>query len=202
MKKLLSLSLAVLMLCSLFTVNAFATATTIIGGNRDNLATGEDGVTDFTPTSSSGDVSVKVDTITHKYSVDITYSNMEYTPTLIWDPGELEYVAATGDFTGKVTITLQNYSDLPVYASAKFDYDANNKIAEGAFGFAFDETYTNVVLPAAKIGAKGAAVEFKGGLTGADTPEKIANAITYYKGLGTNTITIGTCTVTISKTST
>ena len=196
MKRLLSLALAVLMLCTLFTVNAFAT--TVIG-SRDDQATGADGVTDFANKDVTGDVSVKVTTVTHKYSVDITYSDMEYTlPSLTWDPGELEYVAGAGDFSGKVTITLQNYSDQPVYATASFDYADDYDEAKG-FGFAFDATYTNHELPAATIGAAGAPVNFTGGLTGFETTEKIANAVNYYKGLGRETITIGTYTVTISQ---
>ena len=198
MKRLLSLALAVLMLCTLFTVNAFADTTTVIGP-RDELATGADGKTDFEDTSSSGTVSVNVTTVTHKYSVDITYSNMEYAlPSLTWDPSALEYVAGASDFDDKVTITLQNYSDLPVYATASFAYASGYDNAKG-FGFAFDATYTDVEIGAATIGAAGAPVNFTGGLTGFDTPEKISNAVNYYKSLGSETITIGTYTVTVSK---
>lgn len=198
MKKLLSLSLAVLMLCTLFTVNTFAE--TVIGP-RDDLATGADGVTveNFTDKDVTGTVSVKVTSVTHKYSVDITYSDMEYTlPSLTWDPSALKYVAGTGDFDDKVTITLQNYSDLPVYATATFAYDSGYNSTKG-FGFAFDATYTNVEIGAATIGTAGAPVNFTGGLTGCSTAEEISNAVNYYKGLGSNTITVGTYTVTISK---
>ena len=200
MKRLLSLALAVLMLCTLFTVNAFAATETVIGGPRDNEATGEDGVTDFADHASEGDVSVKVTTVTHKYSVDITYSDMEYTlPSLTWDPSELEYVAGTSDFDDKVTITLQNYSDLPVYATATFAYDSGYNQTKG-FGFAFDATYTNVEIGAATIGAAGAPVNCFGRLTDCSTAEEISTAVNYYKSLGSDTITIGTYTVTISKT--
>lgn len=196
MKKLLSLSLAVLMLCSLFTVNAFAATETVIGGPRDNEAT--DGVTTFTDKAVTGDVSVQVTTVTHKYSVDITYSNMVYSlPSLTWDPSALEYVAAGGNITTDVTITLKNYSDLPVYATATFADDAGNDPSKG-FGFAFEGAYTDVTIPAATIGDASDDVIITGGLTGADTAEKIANAVLYYEGKGSGAIKIGTYTVTIS----
>ena len=194
MKKLLSLALAVLMLCTLFTVNTFA-ENVVIGG------TGGVTVEDFTATDRdvTGTVSVKVTTVTHKYSVDITYSNMDYTlPSLTWDPSALKYVAGTYDFDDKVTITLQNHSDLPVYATASFEYEDGYNQDKG-FGFKFDTNYTKVVIGAATIGKAGDPVNFTGGLTGYDTADKIATAVNYYKGLGDDTITIGTYTVTISK---
>ena len=194
MKKLLSLALAVLMLCTLFTVNTFA-ENVVIGG------TGGVTVEDFTATDRdvTGTVSVKVTTVTHKYSVDITYSNMDYTlPSLTWDPSALKYVAGAGDFDDKVTITLTNYSDLPVYATASFKY-ADDYDEEQGFGFAFEGTHTNVKIDAATIEQASDPKTFTGGLTDCSDPDDISKAVNYYKGKGVDTITIGTYTVTISQ---
>lgn len=118
MKKLIAVLLAALMSLALFAVSASAaeteTETKVVGGDN--------GVTDFTDTSSNGhDINVKVDAVTHKYAVDLTFNFADITiGNITWDVNNFVYVAeepASADLTKTITVT--NRSDLPVYAYAE-----------------------------------------------------------------------------------
>lgn len=130
MKKIISLALSLSMLACMAT-NAFAAAHTIGGENGvDSLGANGSDSSDYLVkiTVSAGDVK-------HKYAVDVEYTQLDLSitgDTLTWDVNNLEYVSsgATGleDKTGN-TITIINYSDLPVAITPTLkDEDGNDGI--------------------------------------------------------------------------
>lgn len=122
MKKFISLMLAGLLSASLFAFGASAEKE--IGGN--------DGVGDFTHEGTGSNIKVKVEDVTHKYAVDITFSFDDLSiGGLVWNVNSMKYEYPNGknlDTTTR-TITVSNRSDLPVqaYATAT-DTDENDNL--------------------------------------------------------------------------
>ena len=112
MKKILAVVLAVAM---------FATILAVSAGAEQEVG-GADGVTDFEPTTPTGeDLKVKVTEITHKYAVDLIYSLSDLTidGNITWNVNTMKYEVGGNtleDTTRKVKV--YNRSDLPVYAYA------------------------------------------------------------------------------------
>lgn len=119
MKKTLAFILVCALLVSAFTLTAFAAN---VVGTHGNTGTVEDGVADFDDSdldNNTGNITVKVDTVVHKYAVDVDYTIPAYElPGITWNVNTLKYdtttVAADKKFTNHVTIELTNYSDKPV----------------------------------------------------------------------------------------
>lgn len=123
MKKFLSLMLAGLMSASLFVVGAAAETTKpgVVGGNDGVVAD------DFTPVENKdNNINVKVETVTHKYAVDLVFSFDDFTlGGLEWNVKTMRYDFVGGNTNKDDTRTIQvkNRSDKPVYAYAKVSSD-------------------------------------------------------------------------------
>lgn len=130
MKKILSLLLAGLMTASLFAVGASAdtTETIVVGGPSKADGVLEDNF-NANNNSNSGEINVKVDKITHKYAVDMTFDFSDLTiGNIEWDVENMKYVKADGNTLADSdrTITISNRSDLPVNAKVAVSEDTAN----------------------------------------------------------------------------
>ena len=200
MKKFLSLMLAGLMSASLFVVGASAERVVGTGG----------GVGTFDDTNKGSDINVKVEDVTHKYAVDITFSFADLElGNLEWDVDNMRYNTANGDALANTTrtITVSNRSDLPVYAFATVaDKDENDGLTVAA------DTYSDTSRLTV---AKAIASTSIGSGTGTATTGKLKvslnssdwNAVASYYGAkqladNTKVFAVATVTVTISKNAT
>ncbi len=200
MKKFLSLMLAGLMSASLFVVGA--AAETVVGATH--------GVASFEDTNKGSDINVKVEDVTHKYAVDITFSFADLElGNLEWDVDNMRYNTANGGALANTTrtITVSNRSDLPVYAFATVaDKDNNDGLTVAA------DTYSDTNRLTV---AKAKASTSIGSGTGTATTEELKvslnsndwNAVASYYGAkqladNTKVFAVATVTVTISKNAT
>ena len=129
MKKILSLLLAGLMTALVFAVGASAdtTETIVVGGPLKADGVLEDNFN--ANKSNSGEINVKVDKITHKYAVDMTFDFSDLTiGNIEWDVDNMKYVKADGNTlaNSERTITISNRSDLPVNAKVAVSEDTAN----------------------------------------------------------------------------
>ena len=197
MKKFLSLILAVFMIASVFAVNV--SAETVVGNT--------DGVNTFDPTTTGGQsINVKVEDVTHKYAVDVTFSLEDLTlgGTITWNVNTMKYdIADTTAANTSRTITVTNRSDLPVYAYATMtDTDAGDSITVSADK---DSTINKLTVEKATPGtgsSNGTATE--GNIIISITSTDWESVATYYgnkrlEDMGRDTFTIANVTVTISK---
>lgn len=197
MKKFLSLILAVFMIASVFAVNV--SAETVVGNT--------DGVNTFDPTTTGGQsINVKVEDVTHKYAVDVTFSLEDLTlgGTITWNVNTMKYdIADTTAANTSRTITVSNRSDLPVYAYATMtDTDAGDSIMVSADK---DSAINKLTVEKATPGtgsSNGTATE--GNIIISITSTDWESVATYYgnkrlEDMGRNTFTIANVTVTISK---
>lgn len=197
MKKILSLILAVFMIASVFAVNVSAER---VVGNTD-------GVNTFDPTTTGGQsINVKVEDVTHKYAVDVTFSLEDLTlgGTITWNVDTMKYdIADTTAANTSRTITVSNRSDLPVYAYATMtDTDAGDSITVSADK---DSAINKLTVEKATPGtgsSNGTATE--GNITISITSTDWESVATYYgnkrlEDMGRDTFTIANVTVTISK---
>ena len=195
MKKFLSLILAVFMIASVFAVNV--SAETVVGN----------GVNTFDPTTTGGQsINVKVEDVTHKYAVDVTFSLEDLTlgGTITWNVNTMKYdIADTTAANTSRTITVSNRSDLPVYAYATMtDTDAGDSIMVSADK---DSAINKLTVEKATPGtgsSNGTATE--GNIIISITSTDWESVATYYgnkrlEDMGRDTFTIANVTVTISK---
>ena len=200
MKKLLAVLLTLTMLV---TLSAF-------GASADNVNGSTTGVLpdNFTTENVGGEnLNVKVTQITHKYAVDIVFSLgvLEIGGNITWNVNTMRYdVNGTplADTTRKVTVS--NRSDLPVYAFAKVTDTAAD---DGISVTADKDSATNRLTIAKATAGTGA--------NGSPTPGELTinlksgdwkNVAEHYAAKrlesdnqATDTFTIATVTVTISK---
>ena len=226
MKKTFALLLAALMLAVPLGLSAFAADPVtdhLVGtkgegtpGGIDN-GVGEESFPNPNP-SNSQNVDVIVQTLTHKYAVDITYTDAGYKlPGLTWNVDELRYDDTDGVLDTTVDVTVTNYSDLPVWVTMA----VTDQAADDALGFAFEDAEGSSVsaapiqldavdVDAAVPEAVDLALTGKlvgSGADGALTDADILKAVTYYtEGAGKasvsgNKVTVATYTVTVSKSS-
>ncbi|HBF15542.1 MAG TPA: hypothetical protein DDW30_07675 [Clostridiales bacterium] len=107
MKKFLSLMLAGVMSASLFAVGA--AAETVVGAG--------DGVESFDDTSNGSDINVKVNDVTHKYAVDLTFDFKDLTlGNITWNVNDMRYDVETELKDSTQSIQVSNRSDQSVYA--------------------------------------------------------------------------------------
>ena len=210
MKKFLSLMLAGLMSASLFVVGAAAEET------KKETVVGKDGGvldTDFTKneTSNENNINVKVEAVTHKYAVDLTFNFTDLTiGGLVWNVDTLRYDFAEGKAltNSEQTITVTNRSDKPVYAYGTVtDGDGNDYVTVAMKAdVAGEDTDNRLEVAKATAGqaAKGTAKE--GTLTVSISSAEWADVASYYGKKITEsadpsvmTFKIATVTVTISK---
>ena len=201
MKKFLSLMLAGLMSASLFVVGA--SAERVVGGTNGVVGT-------FDDTNKGSDINVKVEDVTHKYAVDITFSFADLElGNLEWDVNNMRYNTANGEDLKNTTrsITVSNRSDLPVYAFATVtDKDNNDGLTVAADTYSDTSRLTVAkAIASTSIGSgTGTATtgELKVSLNSSDW-----NAVASYYGAkqladNTKVFAVATVTVTISKNAT
>lgn len=201
MKKFLSLMLAGLMSASLFVVGA--AAETVVGATH--------GVASFEDTNKGSDINVKVEDVTHKYAVDLTFNFTDLTiGGLVWNVDTLRYDFADGkELTdSEQTITVTNRSDKPVYAYGTVtDGDANDYVTVAMKAdVAGKDTDNRLEVAKAIAGQAANGTAKEGTLTVSISSTKWADVASYYGKKITEsadpsvmTFKIATVTVTISK---
>lgn len=210
MKRFLSLMLAGLMSASLFVVGAAAEEP------KKETVVGKDGGVldaDFTKneTSSDNNINVKVEDVTHKYAVDLTFNFTDLTiGGLVWNVDTLRYDFADGkELTdSEQTITVTNRSDKPVYAYGTVtDGDANDYVTVAMKAdVAGKDTDNRLEVAKAIAGQAANGTAKEGTLTVSISSAKWADVASYYGKKITEsadpsviTFKIATVTVTISK---
>jgi len=128
MKKLISLALTLAILASL-AISVSAAYPNVVGthgANASNANSVNDGVGSFDPASSEAkvDINVTVGDINHRYAVDVEFTDITLQiggSNLTWDVNKLEYVTsgASGLEDANSTVTVKNYSDLPIFVNPK-----------------------------------------------------------------------------------
>lgn len=117
MKKFLIIALTLAMLCSLFTVNAFAETVTTPGVTPGG--------------SASSDVKIQLGgSVTNVYSVDIEFTGMTfvYGANATWNPSEKKYDYTADASWTEGSIKITNHSDLPI------TYKATNETEVTTYG--------------------------------------------------------------------
>lgn len=210
MKKFLSLMLAGLMSASLFVVGAAAEEP------KKETVVGKDGGVldaDFTKneTSNENNINVKVEAVTHKYAVDLTFNFTDLTiGGLVWNVDTLRYDFADGKALtdSEQTITVTNRSDKPVYAYGTVtDGDGNDYVTVAMKAdVAGEDTDNRLEVAKATAGQAANGTAKEGTLTVSISSAKWADVASYYgKKItesttpSTMTFKIATVTVTISK---
>lgn len=208
MKKFLSLMLAGLMSASLFVVGAAAETTKpgVVGGNNGVVAD------DFTSVENKdNNINVKVETVTHKYAVDLVFSFNDFTlGDLEWNVQTMRYDFVGGNTNKDDTRTIQvkNRSDKPVYAYATVAPAADKApdLTIGMTGSGDSEGNKLTVSAANKGQGEANGTPNTGTLTVSISSTNWANVANYYgqkvaeiETPSTMTFKIATVTVTISK---
>jgi hypothetical protein len=213
MKKFLSLMLAGLMSASLFVVGAAAEEP------KKETVVGKDGGVldaDFTKNETSNDnnINVKVEAVTHKYAVDLTFNFTDLTiGGLVWNVETLRYDFAEGKALtdSEQTITVTNRSDKPVYAwGTVTDGDANDYVTVGMkTGETGSGTNDRLEVAKATAGQTANGTATNGKLTVSISSANWANVANYYgkkvaetEDPSTVNFKAATVTVTISKNAT
>ena len=187
MKKLISILVAVMMIVSLFAVNAFAYDIDADSGNGTLEGAEKD---DFYG-STSVDVNIQINgEINHRYAVDITFTAPVFTLSTgaTWHPSEHEYIHNLPvNWNGKGTVTVENHSDMPI------TYEATAAVTTEEYGplsIVFNGAATYAPIDATEIagcavGGTAPTATFTYGVVG--TP--IVAELTATK-LGTVTVTV------------
>ena len=157
MKKIVSLILAGLMSVSLFAIGASAetvakkTTTTPVNGALEG---------EWTGTKENGsDIKVKVESIVHKYAVDLTFDFADLTVgDITWDVNNLKYTSTKKFENLTQTVTISNRSDLSVWAKVTVDDTKDDFVTVEADSFA---DYTEVVKAKAANGTEVGKAESK-----------------------------------------
>ena len=201
MKKLLAVLLTLTMLV---TLPAFGASADTVNGSTTGVLP-----ENFTTEDVGGEnLNVKVTQITHKYAVDIVFSlgDLVIGGNITWNVEKLKY--EVDDYTLENTtrkVTVNNRSDLPVYAFAKV---TDTVAGDGISVTAVNDSATNkLTIAKATAGAgvnngKSTAGELVINLT-SDNWNTVAEYYAAKRLASTNqatdTFTIATVTVTISK---
>lgn len=197
MKKFLSVLLAATLLVSVFALNAAAGVVGNYGGGNGV----NDGVADIPEgASTSGDVVLNLGTVNHRYAVDVTFPTMTFeVGGLTWNVNTMKYESGGTTMSDQtLTITITNYSDLPVNAEGTV-----GSIAEAATsaGISLAMTTASATVAQATAGSAdtngtAATATLEASLTSGNW----TNSIDALFAAGAQSITVGTITVAISKT--
>lgn len=212
MKRVLTLFLALAMLAGVMTISAgaagyagddgsnvtYVTAAdnTAHGGGRQqgNLAAGQ--------TIGTSEIPVKVQiakatSTTSVYAVSVDKTELSFTygsqTSYVWNPEKLQYdVVTSGSNTwdpASQTITVTNYSDLPIDVTADYNQEANYTGLTASFSSSDTQTGTLKLATASKgLGQIGEAV------TGTF---EVTMSGTITTAIGTDPVKVGTITLTI-----
>ena len=197
MKKFLSVLCAAAMLFILLCVNIAADTTKhVVGSHGGNQIT--DGDTDIpSGSSASGDVILNLGAVNHRYAVDVTFPVMTFdVGGLTWNVNTLTYdMNGTAMSDKTLTITVTNYSDLPVVATgAVGPLTGDATAASISLAMTPEKTEAEIAKVTPRGGAQTATLEAT--LTSADWTDSVNKLVASGK---TGSITIGTITVTIAK---
>lgn len=197
MKKFLSVLLAATLLVSVFALNAAAGVVGNYGGGNGV----NDGVADIPEgASTSGNVVLDLGTVNHRYAVDVTFPTMTFeVGGLTWNVNTMKYESGGTTMSDQtLTITITNYSDLPVNAEGTV-----GSIAEAATsaGISLAMTTASATVAQATAGSAdtngtAATATLEASLTSGNW----TNSIDALFAAGAQSITVGTITVAISKT--
>ena len=197
MKKFLSVLLAAMLLVSVFALNAAAGVVGNYGGGNGV----NDGVADIPEgASTSGDVVLNLGTVNHRYAVDVTFPTMTFeVGGLTWNVNTMKYESGETTMSDQtLTITITNYSDLPVNAAGTV-----GSIAEAATSAGISLTMTTDSATVARATAGSADTNGTAAtatLEASLTSGNWTNSIDALFAAGAQSITVGTITVAISKT--
>ena len=187
MKKLISILVAVMMIVSLFAVNAFAYDIDATSGN----GTFEGEIKDNFGGSTSVDVEIQINgDINHRYAVDIIFNAPVFTLSTgaTWHPSEHQYVHETPVvWNGTGNVTVENHSDQPITYAAEAAVTAT-QFGDLAIVFNGADTYAPITatqIEKCTVGGTAPVAEFTYGVVG--TP--IVAELTATK-LGTITVTV------------
>lgn len=200
MKKFLSVLCAAAMLFILLCVNIAADTTKhVVGSHGGNQIT--DGVADIPSSASTtgvtGDVILNLGAVNHRYAVDVTFPVMTFdVGGLTWNVNTLTYdMNGTAMSDKTLTITVTNYSDLPVVATgAVGPLTGDATAASISLAMTPEKTEAEIAKVTPRGGAQTATLEAT--LTSADWTDSVNKLVASGK---TGSITIGTITVTIAK---
>ena len=197
MKKFLSVLLAVMLLVSVFALNAAAGVVGNYGGGNGV----NDGVADIPEgASTSGNVVLNLGTVNHRYAVDVTFPTMTFeVGGLTWNVNTMKYESGETTMSDQtLTITITNYSDLPVNAAGTVGSIADAATSAGISLTMTTDSATVAQATAGSADANGTAATEK--LVASLTSENWTDSIDTLFAAGTQSITVGTITVAISKT--
>ena len=189
--------LAATLLVSVFALNAAAGVVGNYGGGNGV----NDGVADIPEgASTSGNVVLDLGTVNHRYAVDVTFPTMTFeVGGLTWNVNTMKYESGGTTMSDQtLTITITNYSDLPVNAEGTV-----GSIAEAATsaGISLAMTTASATVAQATAGSAdtngtAATATLEASLTSGNW----TNSIDALFAAGAQSITVGTITVAISKT--
>ncbi len=188
MKKTLSFLVALVLMLSAFSLSAFAAET--VG---EDLVAADVNPGD-TVGSSSGNVDVNISgTLTNKYSVDITFTNLSFTyaGAGVWDPDSHQYVTpddASTAWTGSGTVAIENHSDLPV------DYKVEAQVTNTSVG-----SDVKIQLNSGDTAVTGSLAKVNIGDAEGQKADPVTVTVTGKPALASFQGTLGTVTVTITK---
>lgn len=205
MKKFFAILLTVAMLATVLAVSVSAKMYEGVVGHPDGVPT------TFDPTITPGEnLNVKVSDVTHKYAVDVLFSLDDLTigGTITWNVNTMKYEVAGTKLTNDTAtrkVTVSNRSDLPVYAFATVtDQDAGDGITVAAENDSADKKLEIAKAKAGIGGAEGTSTT--GDLTIRVNSDNWNEVAEYYAAKrlnspnqATNTFTVATVTVTITK---
>ena len=197
MKKFLSVLLAALLLVSAFALNA--AAANVVGTHGTGNVT--DGVADIPEgASTSGNVVLNLGTVNHRYAVDVTFPTMTFeVGGLTWNVNTMKYESGGTTMSDQtLTITITNYSDLPVNAAGSVgSVEATATSAGISLAMTTDSaTVARATAGSADANGTAATATLEASLTSGDWTDSIDALF----AAGQQSITVGTITVTISKT--
>lgn len=187
MKKLISILVAVMMIVSLFAVNAFAYDIDATSGN----GTLEGEIKDDFGGSTSVDVNIQINgDINHRYAVDITFNAPVFTLSTgaTWHPSEHQYVHETPVvWNGNGTVTVENHSDMAITYAAEAAVTATQF---GALAIVFNDADTYAPIAATElakctVGGTAPTATFTYGVVGTPIVAELAAT-----KLGTITVTV------------
>ena len=212
MKKFLAILMTVAMVVCAFTFSV--SADRAVGGSNGDI---DDGVTTFSDTPISGNVVLQLSGIESRYAVDVVFGTLTFNfgDVSKWNVNTMEYeTTASANPNVLVTIEVYNYSDNAVYTKVVPTFETalaadaelmalifwNSSAADGK-GTIEDHTYYGVVPSATTTSPNPAWDRSRVELSLVDPNgswQNVANALRDYIDPTTQTITLGSITVTVS----
>lgn len=203
MKKILSVLVAAIMIVGMFCVNVSAVELSNVVGTHGKNNTVDDGVATFESGKAEGNVVLNIETVNHRYAVDVTFPELTFAVGgVTWNVNTLSYESASGTaFENKdLSITVTNYSDLPINANGAITSSADDLATAGISLAMVDDTDSPASIEVKAVtpvsGGSGEAVvgTLKASLTSTDW----IKAVNYLLEKGVQKYTVGTITVTIT----